>query len=83
MILSRNAAVPQKQLFGLKSSRLLRGDGNSMAMTGAGHVAQASTSATPENALEWVKQDKRRLLHVVYRVGDLDRTIKYVFNIMS
>jgi lactoylglutathione lyase len=70
-------AVPQKQLFGLKASRLLRGDGNCMAMAGAGHVAQASTSATPENVLEWVKQDKRRLLHVVYRVGDLDRTIKF------
>ncbi|MED6144114.1 Lactoylglutathione lyase [Stylosanthes scabra] len=27
--------------------------------------------------LEWPKQDKRRLLHVVYRVGDLDRTIKF------
>ncbi|KAF2304942.1 hypothetical protein GH714_000644 [Hevea brasiliensis] len=27
--------------------------------------------------LEWPKKDKRRLLHVVYRVGDLDRTIKY------
>ncbi|KAK7363755.1 hypothetical protein VNO77_05910 [Canavalia gladiata] len=27
--------------------------------------------------LEWPKQDKRRLLHVVYRVGDLERTIKF------
>ncbi|TKY54002.1 putative lactoylglutathione lyase [Spatholobus suberectus] len=27
--------------------------------------------------LEWPKKDKRRLLHVVYRVGDLDRTIKF------
>ena len=33
-----------------------------------------------ENAelLEWPKKDKRRFLHVVYRVGDLDRTIQYV-----
>lgn len=28
--------------------------------------------------LEWPKKDKRRLLHAVYRVGDLDRTIKYI-----
>ncbi|WVZ15945.1 hypothetical protein V8G54_013511 [Vigna mungo] len=26
--------------------------------------------------LEWPKKDNRRMLHVVYRVGDLDRTIK-------
>ncbi|TKY72169.1 putative lactoylglutathione lyase [Spatholobus suberectus] len=35
--------------------------------------------ATQSNAdlLEWPKKDKRRFLHVVYRVGDLDRTIKF------
>lgn len=38
-------------------------------------------SATQENALDWVKQDKRRMLHVVYRVGDLDKSIKYVIPI--
>ncbi|KAK1401860.1 hypothetical protein POM88_001465 [Heracleum sosnowskyi] len=27
--------------------------------------------------LEWPNKDKRRFLHAVYRVGDLDRTIKY------
>lgn len=27
--------------------------------------------------LEWPKKDKRRMLHAVYRVGDLDRTIKF------
>jgi Glyoxalase/Bleomycin resistance protein/Dioxygenase superfamily len=25
----------------------------------------------------WVKQDNRRMLHVVYRVGDMDATMKY------
>jgi len=36
---------------------------------------------TPDMAdlLEWPKKDNRRMLHVVYRVGDLDRTIKLVF----
>ncbi|KAF5729066.1 putative lactoylglutathione lyase [Tripterygium wilfordii] len=35
--------------------------------------------AAPVNAelLEWPKKDKRRFLHAVYRVGDLDRTIKF------
>ncbi|PRW33813.1 putative lactoylglutathione chloroplastic [Chlorella sorokiniana] len=26
---------------------------------------------------DWVKQDERRMLHAVYRVGDMDKTIKY------
>lgn len=30
-----------------------------------------------ESRLEWAKRDNRRLLHVVYRVGDLDKTIKF------
>jgi lactoylglutathione lyase len=33
--------------------------------------------AGPEEVLQWVKNDRRRLLHVVYRFGDLDTTIKY------
>ncbi|ONH98037.1 hypothetical protein PRUPE_7G224600 [Prunus persica] len=71
------SAVPQSQSFGLKASKLLRGDGKTIGVAAGGNAAQASTTATPENVLEWVKQDKRRLLHVVYRVGDLDRTIKF------
>jgi len=33
-------------------------------------------SAAPD-ASDWVKQDSRRMLHVVYRVGHLDDTIEY------
>ncbi|XP_078176014.1 glyoxalase/bleomycin resistance protein/dioxygenase superfamily protein [Carex rostrata] len=33
--------------------------------------------ASSENVLEWAQKDKRRMLHAVYRVGDLDRTIKF------
>ncbi|KAL7187626.1 hypothetical protein ACSBR1_037649 [Camellia fascicularis] len=40
-------------------------------------MAQPSTFVTEENAFKWVKNDKRRMLHVVYRVGDLDKTIKF------
>lgn len=40
--------------------------------------AEAATPVAPTaELLEWPKKDKRRFLHVVYRVGDLDRTIKY------
>ncbi|XP_060209822.1 probable lactoylglutathione lyase, chloroplastic isoform X1 [Lycium barbarum] len=70
-------AVPQLQSFGLKASKLLRENGGSLSVSAAGNMAHASTAATQENVLEWVKQDKRRMLHVVYRVGDLDRTIKF------
>jgi hypothetical protein len=38
--------------------------------------SEAGKSA--EAVLEWPKQDKKRMLHAVYRVGDLDKTIKYV-----
>lgn len=71
------SAVPQSQLFGLKATMMLRGEGNSRSAATGGNVAHASTAAAPENVLEWVKKDKRRLLHVVYRVGDMDRTIKF------
>ncbi|XP_022142112.1 putative lactoylglutathione lyase [Momordica charantia] len=37
-------------------------------------MAEAAPNA---ELLEWAKKDKRRFLHVVYRVGDLDRTIKF------
>ncbi|XVF49137.1 hypothetical protein PTKIN_Ptkin03bG0244100 [Pterospermum kingtungense] len=69
--------VPQSQFFGLKASKLLRGEGSRVGMPLVGNVVQASTAAAQETALEWVKKDKRRMLHVVYRVGDLDRTIKF------
>lgn len=70
-------AVPQLQSLGLKASKLLREKGGSLSISAAGNLAHASTAATQENVLEWVKQDNRRMLHVVYRVGDLDRTIKF------
>jgi len=39
-------------------------------------AAQAATFASTDEAFSWAKKDNRRLLHVVYRVGDLDKTIK-------
>lgn len=71
------------QFFGLKASKLLRAEGSRVGTPLVGNVVQASTAAAEETALEWVKKDKRRMLHVVYRVGDLDRTIKYVSRCIS
>uniref|UniRef100_A0A0A0LHW7 Lactoylglutathione lyase n=1 Tax=Cucumis sativus TaxID=3659 RepID=A0A0A0LHW7_CUCSA len=76
-LLQLGSAVPQSQYFGLKAFDMLRGEGSNIGMTVAGNAAQASTSSSSENLLDWVKQDKRRMLHVVYRVGDLDKTIKF------
>ena len=33
--------------------------------------------AASEDIKQWPKQDKRRFLHAVYRVGDLGATIDY------
>ena len=73
--------IPQLHPFGLKTSKLFKEDISSRSVIVAGNTntTQASTATTQENVLEWVKQDKRRMLHVVYRVGDLDRTIKYIY----
>lgn len=38
---------------------------------------EAETGPTSENVLEWAQKDKKRFLHAVYRVGDLERTIKF------
>ncbi|XP_019429204.1 PREDICTED: probable lactoylglutathione lyase, chloroplastic isoform X2 [Lupinus angustifolius] len=70
-------SAPRSHSFGLKAARLFRQNATRMRVMATGNVSQASTAASSENVLEWVKQDKRRLLHVVYRVGDLDRTIKF------
>lgn len=43
-------------------------------------MAESEAVVSSEHVLDWVKQDKRRFLHAVYRVGDLERTIKYVFD---
>lgn len=43
-----------------------------------GFVMAEGAPVSPNAELfEWPKKDKRRLLHAVYRVGDLERTIKY------
>ncbi|XVE97568.1 hypothetical protein REPUB_Repub03eG0030700 [Reevesia pubescens] len=67
-------AIPQSQLFGAKAANLLRAEGNSIEGNTFGNVA---TAVKEQDALNWIKNDKRRMLHVVYRVGDLEKTIKF------
>ncbi|XP_058114405.1 probable lactoylglutathione lyase, chloroplastic isoform X2 [Magnolia sinica] len=71
------SAIPQAQLFGAKASKLIRTVGNCIEAGATWNTVQASTTISEEDGLEWVKKDRRRLLHVVYRVGDLDKTIKF------
>ncbi|KAH7857677.1 hypothetical protein Vadar_015251 [Vaccinium darrowii] len=40
-------------------------------------MAEAAPAVPSGELLEWPKKDKCRFLHAVYRVGDLERTIKY------
>ncbi|KAL3642919.1 hypothetical protein CASFOL_013734 [Castilleja foliolosa] len=72
-----SSVMPQLQSFGLRTGKLLIEERRSRPASAAGNVTQASISTTQENVLEWVKKDNRRMLHVVYRVGDIDRTIKF------
>ncbi|CAA7394351.1 unnamed protein product [Spirodela intermedia] len=39
--------------------------------------ASEAEPLSSDKVLEWSLKDKKRLLHAVYRVGDLDRTIKF------
>ncbi|XP_062018973.1 probable lactoylglutathione lyase, chloroplastic [Rosa rugosa] len=71
------SALPQSQILGAKASQLLRGEGKPVEAAPIADLAQAGAAIAQEDALEWVKNDKRRMLHVVYRVGDLDKTIKF------
>ncbi|XP_039018388.1 probable lactoylglutathione lyase, chloroplastic [Hibiscus syriacus] len=72
------SAIPQSQFFGFKASKMSRDGETKSGMPIVGNVLQARMAATQETAaLEWVEKDNRRMLHVIYRVGDLDRTIKF------
>ncbi|CAH1418843.1 unnamed protein product [Lactuca virosa] len=68
----------QSQTFGYnKSCKLIRREGNVISTKTVSNMSQGSTISSKESALEWVKRDNRRMLHVVYHVGDIDRTIKF------
>ncbi|KAK9268440.1 hypothetical protein L1049_000190 [Liquidambar formosana] len=45
-------------------------------------MATSAEVASSNDTLEWVQKDNRRFLHAIYRVIDLDRTIKYAILIL-
>ncbi|KAL6313936.1 hypothetical protein AAG906_011663 [Vitis piasezkii] len=42
-----------------------------------GSMAETRKFAPGDDLLEWVQKDNRRFVHAVYRVGDIDRAIKF------
>ncbi|KAJ0964946.1 hypothetical protein J5N97_026084 [Dioscorea zingiberensis] len=73
----KSSALSQAQMFGIRTYMKQRAEVNGIEASAPGNMAQTSISISQESALEWVKRDRRRLLHVVYRVGDLEKTIKF------
>ncbi|KAE9609145.1 hypothetical protein Lal_00020116 [Lupinus albus] len=55
----------QSQFFGAKGSEFFQVSETNVA------------SVKDQNLFNWVQNDNRRFLHVVYHVGDLDKTIKF------
>ncbi|XP_030947377.1 probable lactoylglutathione lyase, chloroplastic isoform X2 [Quercus lobata] len=70
-------ALPQSQLFNAEASKLFAAEENTTKVATAGNITRESTSFTEVDAMDWVKNDNRRVLHFVYNVGDLDKTIKF------
>lgn len=70
--------LSQSQLFDGKAQQSVRAEDSEVESYGIANVSDPNDSRTLDDLLEWTKKDKRRLLHAVYRVGNLDKTIKYV-----
>ncbi|XP_052155992.1 lactoylglutathione lyase GLX1-like [Oryza glaberrima] len=83
-VLSSSVARREALLFGGRVAaarapvRLARRGVSAGAEAGGSSSAAAAAQVIGQDeAVEWVKKDRRRMLHVVYRVGDLDKTIKF------
>ncbi|KAL5976836.1 hypothetical protein ACLOJK_021170 [Asimina triloba] len=76
---SSSSSIPRARSFGARAPEFLRAERNPTEAGAAWNTAQTSVavSEVEEEEIEWVKKDRRRLLHVVYHVGDLDKTIKF------
>ncbi|XP_039041963.1 probable lactoylglutathione lyase, chloroplastic [Hibiscus syriacus] len=64
----------QSQVLGANAAKLFGAGRNSIEDSKSENVA---TAFNEQDALNWVKNDNRRMLHVIYRVGDLEKTIKF------
>nr|XP_016444062.1 PREDICTED: putative lactoylglutathione lyase isoform X1 [Nicotiana tabacum] len=72
-----STAITQSQLFNGKAPESVSAEGKVIESGTIADLAQSNIALSDENASEWIKKDKRRMLHVVYRVGNLDKTIKF------
>ncbi|KAM3282151.1 lactoylglutathione lyase GLX1 isoform X1 [Capsicum chacoense] len=70
-------AITQSQLFNGKAAESLNAEGEVIESEMIAELARSNIALSDENASDWIKKDKRRMLHVVYRVGNLDKTIKF------
>ncbi|KAG8375578.1 hypothetical protein BUALT_Bualt10G0115100 [Buddleja alternifolia] len=76
-IFQLGTVISQSESLAANASNLLKTDGKVETTMPIADVAETPTSITNKDVLEWIKTDNRRLLHVVFRVGDLDKTIKF------
>ncbi|KAH9301443.1 hypothetical protein KI387_013026, partial [Taxus chinensis] len=67
-LLHLGSGFHQTRMFGIRTSNNVKVEGN---------MTQVGAMISQESVQEWSKKDSRRLLHVVYRVGDLEKTIKF------
>ncbi|XP_009798231.1 lactoylglutathione lyase GLX1 isoform X1 [Nicotiana tabacum] len=72
-----STAITQSQLFNGKAPESIDAEGKVIESGTNAELAQSNIALSDENASEWIKKDKRRMLHAVYRVGNLDKTIKF------
>ncbi|KAL9226833.1 hypothetical protein vseg_002600 [Gypsophila vaccaria] len=75
-LLHLGAAASQSHLFDSRTSISRGPESNIIETSVFENIAEASP-ISEEKAVEFAKNDKRRMLHVVYRVGDLNKTIKF------
>ncbi|XP_073008269.1 lactoylglutathione lyase GLX1-like [Typha latifolia] len=75
-LLQLGTVIPQAQLLGVGTK--FAGAQESLIETSTnGSFIRVSPTVSEEGAADWAKKDKRRMLHAVCCVGDLDRTIEF------
>ncbi|GAA0140632.1 lyase [Lithospermum erythrorhizon] len=76
-LIQLGAIIPQSQIFGENFIQLAKADGGATRTPTRVDPSLPTSSSEEETLLDWTKKDERRMLHVVYRVGDLEKTIKF------
>ncbi|BBN09879.1 uncharacterized protein MPTK1_4g23460 [Marchantia polymorpha subsp. ruderalis] len=77
LILGTPIFVQRREVVSLLAGTFSGALGSQLQGNMAAAASAEATAVSDDNHLEWSKKDNRRMLHVVYRVGDLDKTIKF------